>query len=397
MAESTDPPVSTNTVPTAPTCMYVLPWIGISNALSFGDVDVAPAAIAINPAHPYAAAAKAILGTFRLLGGSPAQCTLMWPKDKGPLDLNIADNLLLVRHRTALSASLLCANEYYLQLDAPTTDTHCDAFLQSFTADTQHVSVQKRRREGYFLDGWPIAKLTTSVPLAASPTPQASIEQSLLDAIATALADQTDFGDRMRRAVPMFLQGNRLSETTSMIDDMVWMGAAFERLFDISNDIGKRLSEAVANAFSSYRQTTTTWNHMSRAGNPQPESGPWVQRWMREFYDYRSSIHSGSAVYGNWNEFNHTIIAAEVFALCLKLELAQAGLRDLTEADELRLDAIDDRIAAMTPAPGDPRASWAAPLVAARTRRTTSAIATAIASGDFDEDDAGGDASANPT
>jgi hypothetical protein len=89
---------------------------------------------------------------------------------------------------------------------------------------------------------------------------------------------------------------------------------------------------------------------------------------------------------GEWNLINHSVIAAEVFALCLKLELVKAGLRELTDRDELKMDALDGRIEALTPAPGDPRSAWALPLAEASRRRPNRKIADAISSGEFGED-----------
>ena len=194
-------------------------------------------------------------------------------------------------------------------------------------------------------DGWPLAQSATQIPLAASPGHQFNADQSLLDAFATLVTPRSDLDQRIENALPFFVQANRLSERTPVQYDLVFLGAAFERMFGVHTRVTESLANAVAVLFAHYQQGSTNWHNRSLAGNLSPDSGPWVKRWVREFYAHRSSIHGAVPPHSNeWRQVWHGLLATEVFSLSVKVLLDQAGTRRMTETDSLAADALDARI-----------------------------------------------------
>jgi hypothetical protein len=309
--------------------------------------------------------------------------SLMWIANRGPLDLKFSDQEALIRHRMCLSAGLIMRNSYFQGAGfAPSCDAHCEGYFHRFSSDAEHVSIYKRRRDGYDLDGWPLDRVRITVPLSASPASMHSVDPTLLNGLVAALAGGTDLGGLLERSLPSFLQGNRLSEANTLLDDLVWMGAAFERLFDVREDVGRQLSIRVAELFSGVTQGSTNWDHISRRGVRQPESGPWCKRWMREFYDRRSVLHSGTGVAGTWADFLHALIASEVFSLATFSRLDEEGVRPLEDRDRERLDALDARIEALSANPADLGAAWRQPLEDSKRRAVVTAMTESLRKGE---------------
>jgi hypothetical protein len=326
--------------------LYVLPWLRLQAPIRFGRVTVAPADTCLVVDHACTPAGRRILACYQGLGGDVVAPNLMWMTDGDPLGLTDVDFADLVRHRMCLSMGLIAGNEYYNTVGiGGVTDAHCDGFFHRFSADTTHVGFYKRRREGVNADGWPLTLIRMPVPLSASPQHQVNLDQELLDALVATITKKTALGKALDRAIPPFLQGNRLSEQTTVLDDLVWMGSAFERLLGATSPgIGRKLADAITVTLAGFTEVTSNWDNETMAGKLEPDSGPWRRRWMREFYVRRSALHGGDSRPSTWDDISHTVIAAEVFSLAIKQLLAQAGEKTLTNSDLDRLDALDDRI-----------------------------------------------------
>ena len=169
-------------------------------------------------------------------------------------------------------------NEYFETVDSPITDAHCDGYVQRYAIGAEHVSLTKRRREGQTLDGWPISLTSTQIPLSATPAHQFNADQTLLDALAALVTATTDLDLRIESALPFFVQANRLSERTPVQFDLVFLSAAFERLFGVQMPIAATLADAVSDLFAPFQQGSTDWQNRSQSGNLTPDSGPWIKR-----------------------------------------------------------------------------------------------------------------------
>lgn len=343
--------------------LYALPWIALHKPLAFGSVELAPAETCLDSTHPCTEAARLLLGCYQGLDGRPVKPAVMWVAGVGPLGLDGHEHPVLERHRMTLAAGLVIASHYYTVgrtgLGA-TTNSHCEGYFHRFAADGTHVSIYKRNREGWFLDGWPQDRLRITVPLPASTQHQLPFDRSLCDALVTEIESGSDLGDRLARALPPFLQGNSLNNTSTLLDDMVWMGAAFERLLAVEPpNVGVKLANAVETLLSGATENQTSWTPISQAGNPMDqETGPWRRRWIREFYRMRSVLHSGQDRAGDWTDQFHVVIAAEVFSLSVLRLLADAGLRPLSSTELARVNALDTRIESLAARPTDIEAEW---------------------------------------
>ncbi len=123
--------------------LYLLPWIGLRDPVRFGDVEVAPAPICLDPSQPYTAAARRILDCYRGLRGSPFIPCLMWIDGRGPLEVTESDYETLRRHRICLSAALIMSNSYYDITEglSPICDAHCEGYFHHFQSDVKYINV----------------------------------------------------------------------------------------------------------------------------------------------------------------------------------------------------------------------------------------------------------------
>lgn len=350
--------------------LYLLPWIGLNDPVIFGEVEVAPAPISLDAKQPCTPAARRIMNCYRGLSGTPVIPCLMWIACRGPLELSASDYETLRRHRICLSAALIMNDNYFDKSGSgPICDAHCDGYFHRFQSDVTYISLYRRRRDGVDQETYPIDRFSVTVPLSGSSQHQHTIDQSLLDALVTTISAESHLGRKLELSLPPFLQANRLNEQTSILDDLVQMGAAFERLFSVTGAIGKGLADEITSLFSEFRGKFSQWHNVSWRGRQSRDEGPWRRRWIREFYDRRSTIHSGVAREGMWSDLFHAVIAAEVFSLCTKMYLREAGIRPLTEMDGWRMEALDDRIEALSANPINPTVAWAKPLIEAQRRR----------------------------
>jgi hypothetical protein len=320
------------------------------------------------------------MSMYRGLGGVTLSPVVMWPTGTDPFELSRDDMDTVFAHRDWLSAGVLMGNEYCSPLDPPFTDANADGYGQRFTIGTDHVGLIKRRRDGRANDIQRIADIVTQMPLSASPAHQFNADQSLLEAFA-ALPSRTDaLAERIESALPLFTQANRLSERTTLAFDLVLFAAAFERLFDIHTPVAESLADAVSTLFSSFTQGSSTWQNLAvRSGRLIPDSGPWVKRWIREFYAHRSAIHGAAPPHSNdWPDLYHGLIATEVFTLSVKVLLDRDGTRSLSPEEVLATDALDDRVERLATTGTDVQAAWRDPYQAAQRRAMIAAAAQAL-------------------
>ncbi len=302
----------------------------------------------------------------------------MWPSGGNPLELTEEDVTTMFTHRDWLSTAALMGNEYLSPLDAPFTDANADAYGHRFTLGAEHVSLVKRRRYGQANDAWPIEKVATEMPLSANPSHQFNVDQSLLDVLAGLPARQDELAERILSAIPLFTQANRLSERTPLSFDLVLLGAALERLFEISSPrIGEKLADAVSKLFIGFTHGATTWqNSAVVSGNLTPDQGPFIKRWAREFYSHRSAIHGGTPPHSkDWADLWHALIATEVFTLSVKVLLDAEGWRPMTDEEDLAADALDARIEVLATPGADPASAWRDARLAAERRAIVAAAA----------------------
>jgi hypothetical protein len=341
---------------------------------------MAPLAESIAEDDPRLETVNRILGMYKGLGTTRLRPSLMWPTGSDPLDLSDDEVASVVAHRDWLSAAAIIGNQYLSPLDAPFTDANADGFGQRFTMGTDHISLTKRRRDGQSVDGWPIAMISTQMPLSANPAHQFDPDQSLLDAFAALPSRSDDLAESLLEAIPLFNQANRLSERTTLSYDLVFLGAALERLHGISGKgIAEKLADAISSLFDRYHHGFTTWQNLAvSSGKLYDDEGSWTKRWVREFYAHRSAIHGGSPHSSSWHDLWHGLIATEAFSLSVKVLLADDGTRPMSEEDTLAAESFDERAQGL--ATLDASTAWWGARRAAQRRAMIAAIAEELRS-----------------
>lgn len=203
--------------------------------------------------------------------------------------------------------------------------------------------------------------------------PSLVVDSALLDLLAGGITSTDELDERIHSALPFFLMANQLSEQMPPLFDLVWLGSAFERLFNVSQGVGKQVGKDLNDLFSEYPQTAApTWKDFR--GNDQ--TGSWIQRWAAEFYDHRSSIHLNPPLSNLWTSLEHGLIATVVFSLAVKRLLEQAGRYVLTDADRLNLLALNDQV--RRDGTGSFQDRWATALETARGETSRRSIAEAV-------------------
>jgi hypothetical protein len=361
-------------------CFYVLPWLSAPDVVRFGSVTVAPLDEAVAEDDPRLETVNRILGIYGGLGTTQLRPSIMWPSASDSLCLSDDDVALVVAHRDWLSAAAIMGNQYFSPLDAPFTDANADGFGQRFTVGTEHLALTKRRRDGQSVDGWPIAKISTQMPLSANPAHQFNPDQALLDAFAALASRGHDFAERLLEAIPLFNQANRLSDRTALSYDLVFIGGALERLYGISGSgIAEKLADAVSSLFDRYHHGFTTWQNLAvSSGKLHDDEGSWTKRWVREFYAHRSAIHGGSPHSSSWSDLWHGLLATEAFSLSVKVLLSDDGTRPMSDEDTLAAECFDERIQAL--ATIDPSTAWWDARRAAQQRAMVAAAAEELRS-----------------
>lgn len=171
--------------------------------------------------------------------------------------------------------------------------------------------------------------------------PHFGVHEPLLEQLVTGLGSEDDLDQQIHSALPFFLMANQLSEQLPLLFDLVWLGAAFERLFNLERSVGKQLGTELEDLFSEYPQSAApAWKDLR--GNEQ--TGSWIKRWAAEFYDHRSAIHLNPPRSNVWTPLEHGLVASVVFELVVKRLLEQAGRFVPNERDQLELLAMDGRI-----------------------------------------------------
>lgn len=242
-----------------------------------------------------------------------------------------------------LAFCVMAENDYYPQTGQYFNATSFQHYHQRFRLGSEWVAPDTRRRGGRTLHGgYKHGGLKFTMPLQAVTLLKARPNQLFLQALVNLLRQTTVDAAAIRQAVDWYFLANTDSDSVSSRAEIVMMASAFESLFQVQDEQGKRqaLMACLPILFASHLM-----DESERVGmDGKRERKPWKVWWMDEFYWLRNKItHDGriNAARMTWTFEEHSTIAALVLAICVKLKLGQLGLYTLNHEDEARTDFLD--------------------------------------------------------
>jgi hypothetical protein len=321
--------------------LYLFPWYSIDQEISFGDVSIGPWDAVPIKDDDVRQTVEHIVESFRLFGDEVARPTLIWRTGSDRIDVPQEDAELLSQYACQLAFACIAENEYFS--GEPISSAHLASYYIQFAPGETPLGLAMRRRDGHYLNRRTIEEMKITVPLAASVPSTVEPQPTFLDALTTCCGSSDPLDLRIRDSLPFFLMANNLSELTPALYDVVFLGSAFERLFEIEMPgIAKKLADHLANLFGAFPHTSApSWTDF----RGRAQTGVWLERWVSEFYDYRSSIHPSPPRSNLWDVEMHALISTVIYSLAVKLLLEQAGRYQLTSKDILEMTALDGRLA----------------------------------------------------
>ena len=176
-----------------------------------------------------------------------------------------------------------------------------------------------------------------------------TIQQPFLDALGGMSSE-----DSIRSALSFFRLATRDEQSLDPEQEIILMGAAFERL--LGQHTALKVALALKRLMSNYCSSSTVASlrlggrpvrpcEKTEHEEPLASSAPHVG-WAYEFYQERNgAIHGDKKGPGGWKQWEHLIMSGHLFPLLVKLKLATRHLYELDAEDKGRLWSIDRLLA----------------------------------------------------
>jgi hypothetical protein len=244
------------------------------------------------------------------------------------------------------------ANEYFTPAGSYVNDTSFQLYFQRFTEPIDFISLSYRRRDGRVLYGGPKhGEIHFTMPLHASSC-QFQVEIDFLTALNTADSAKSPTLGRLRAVLPLVRLANTDSDVMTLDAEAALMGFAFEQYFRVTgNNKADSLATKFDDVFGVYGKTDARSVQGKRSGircKNKQLVWPVAKFWIWELYQYRNAIvHGGLSpkrVWG-WSALEHSVMAAFVFPLIVKLGLQREAHYVLSREDEIRCCSVDALLA----------------------------------------------------
>lgn len=324
-----------------------LPWLKLPEAVEVGNVVFRPYPDRKDHFHfsgSFEAQLQRIFSGYVDVTGTPvSELTVVSFRDDPFKDLagEEADRIgELVR---LLAFSVMAGNDYYLQARDYFNATSFQHYHQRFHVGSVWVAPDTRRREGRTLHGgYKHGELKFTMPLQAVTLLKARPNQPFLQGLVNLFRSTTADAAATRQAIDWYFLANTDSDSVSSRTEVVIMASAFEALFQVQDERGKK--EALLRLLPVLFAPCLAYEAERIVTDGRLEKKPWKIWWMDEFYWLRNKITHGGKIDPAkmlWTFDEHLTIAALILAISVKLKLAQLGLYTLTHEDQTRADSID--------------------------------------------------------
>jgi hypothetical protein len=258
-------------------------------------------------------------------------------------------------NRITIAATLILlagfsANTYH-QSKSYVNSAAFEVVWQKFRRPAIWMALEVRRRDGYALDGgYKHGELKFTIPIQIRYPRPVDIDHALLDALTQSHAKQRPVMDRLQTALSAFSIANSDSSMLSLLQELVWIAAAFEILLNTGSKCDS-LGTTFATKWRDFGTVTIKENSVSANPlnvrdqlrlNGQSE---FVHRiWIEELCALRGMTMHGSPTEKkktNWNVDQHRLMGVFVFPLLVKVLLHEEKYYSLTPDDIGSARAVD--------------------------------------------------------
>jgi len=324
-----------------------LPWLKLAEAVEVGDVvfwpypdrrDYFPVSSSLE------AQLQRIFGSYVDVRGTPTDELTVVSFCADPFkDLSDEEADRISELVRLLAFSVMAGNDYYPQAGGYFNATFFQHYHQRFHPGSLWVAPDTRRRGGRTLHGgYKHGELKFTMPLQTVTPFKARPNQPLIQALANLWKQTTADTAAIRQAIDWYFLANTDSDSVSARTEVVMMASAFEALFQVQDERGKKEALMV---LLPVLFAPCLADEAERTGiDGRRGKKPWKIWWMDEFYWLRNKIvHGGKIDRGRmtWTFEEHLALAALILSICVKLKLAQLSLYTLTQEDESRADCLD--------------------------------------------------------
>ena len=321
--------------------MALMPWLSLNEEIKTRDVTFRPIILheQWHPLlQPLASRMEDLLKFFPDRAGGGVFVTLgndWWTPEERLPDLAVTAGHLYL-------AAFAC--QKYFSLDDHSVNSAAFEFYG--VALTDVLSFQLRTRLGpYPHFGYTSDMVQFRRPPQTRCPGNLTIQLSFLDALGGISSE-----DSIRSALSFFLLATRDEQSLNPEQEIILMGAAFERL--LGQHTALKVALALKRLMSNYCSSSTVAS-LRLGGRPvRPcekteheealaSSAPHVG-WAYEFYQERNgAIHGDKKGPGGWKQWEHLIMSGHLFPLLVKLKLESEGQYELDDDDKQRLLSVD--------------------------------------------------------
>jgi hypothetical protein len=331
-----------------PSVIAFLPWIWLDSQLNVGPVRLIPYERGRQPGGRGSAQQADVDGVLKAYATRKShivrRATLMelgaWRLGE-EADADVRSDLFRAREFVAFAA-LAKRRLFRGHLDYCNFDNYAFV-LQSYQAGhTGAFSFSTRRRDGGTNYLWDTKEFTFLKPLHVAADTKLTIDQSLLEALLTAdAADRAPY-----EAVVEFNRANTDSLDIPIHTELVMVKSAFEFLLGVRQQVDDFVN-ALLPLVPERQPDDQFHGPLAERWNRERENRPvrLLEAWAREFCIRRNEGAHGRRRRGRehfvWSEESHLAFVSILFPLLVKQLLAQSGLLQMSENDQIELAWIE--------------------------------------------------------
>lgn len=333
--------------------LALLPWLKLQAPTNIRHVIFTPFSISNgDPAslfYEFKEDITRILSSYRdIRGETIGECALSYTDEKDPCDSSI-DIHLTSNAAHLLAFAGLAKNKFCVQLGNYTNSSCFETVFQEFSKGAKFIRIMTRRRNGcHYLIGQKHGEVKFSMPPQCNIQPPV-FDNSLLVSLAYVLEGSDPLARRLMQSIWLYNLACSDSYRISLEREIILMVSAFEQLFSRcqgANDLACKVSALLDSYGSVIVDNCSRINNIKLTNNKENIEKGWYlhRKWIQELHRLRSCYMHGDDTTRRkwgWSVLEHSLMAAFVFPLVVKILLAQESKYSISEADKVRIGAID--------------------------------------------------------
>jgi len=334
--------------------LVLLPWLKLRNPVKIKDLFFTPYSIqSVDPKCVFNSFKKEInriLSSYRDIRGDIInECALAYIDVKDPCSSTV-DVRLMSNASHMLAFAGLAKNKFCVQLGSYTNSSYFEIVFQEFSKDSEFIRIITRRRDGCFhLMGQKHGEVKFSMPLECANRDAPVFDDALLISLGYVLEEREPLARRLMQSIWLYNLACSDSHRISIEREIVLMVSGFEQLFSRcqgANDLACKIDTLLDGYGSVIVDNCSRINDIKLTSGKEKIEEQWFlhRKWIQELYKLRNDYTHGDDPMRRswgWNDLEHSLMAAFVFPLIVKLLLAQKSQYSIVETDNVRMGAID--------------------------------------------------------